>query len=501
MKKALNAIIKITLILICLLPFSNASAQTICPAPGAIPATFITSTSATLNWTISGTGTNPSFILQYRNLSTAGSPWVTVTTNGISYNLTNLTPANVYEYLVAQYCVNPNGVLVLSLYSNSILFTTLPSTTTCPTPTGLTTTNITSNSALLSWQPGLATYSYNVRYRMANTANWTVVSGPNTSLPLSNLLSSTTYEWQVQTICSNSTPNTLTSPYSASVFFTTLPSTSTCNTPTNLSESNITNTSATLNWNTTGASSYHIRYRISTSTTWIYKSSTTNSKSITGLISGGIYTWQARSICVIPGNVSIKSPWSALRTFTTLVQSNCPAPQALTAGNVTSTSALVSWMPVTTATNYQVSYRIVSPVNPNTSWIYVYASTTSLLLQNLLGGSVYECRVRSNCSPAGTNGSLGPWSTSILFTTPVLIAVHPNPASEKVIFSLASDENVNSLLQVFDFTGNVIHELNSNLISGENNLNLDVTLLNDGIYTYQFTQGSRISRGKFIVKH
>ncbi|MBK9637336.1 MAG: fibronectin type III domain-containing protein [Bacteroidetes bacterium] len=332
MKKALQSFIKITLILMSFLPFYNAIAQTNCIAPVANPATNITTNSATLHWTISGTSTNTNILLRYRTLSIAGSPWVNITTGGVSYNLMNLTPATAYEYQVARYCVNPNGVAVLSPYSNTIVFTTLPTSTTCPTPTGLTTTNITSTSALLSWQPALVNYSYNVRYRIANTATWIMVTVSNTSFPLSNLLSSTMYEWQVRTICSNSTPNTSTSPYSPSMFFTTLAGTSTCNAPTNLTESNVTNTSATLNWNSTGAASYRIRYKLNTASTWTYKSSTTNSKALSGLISGSNYTWQVRSVCTLPGNISTNSPWSVSRTFTTLAQSNCPAPQALTVG-------------------------------------------------------------------------------------------------------------------------------------------------------------------------
>lgn len=501
MKKALHSLIKITLILIGLLPFYNTIAQTNCPAPVATSATNITSNSATLHWTLNSSGVNTAILIQYRSLSATGSPWINISSSGVSFNLINLAPATAYEYHVAQYCVNPNGVAVLSTYSNIIVFTTLPTSTTCPTPTGLTTTNITSSSALLSWQPGLGTYSYNVRYRIANTATWTVATGPNTSLPLSNLLSSTTYEWQVQTICSNSTPNTITSPYSASIFFTTLSGTLTCNAPINLTESSITDTSATLNWNSTGAASYRIRYRLSNTTIWIYKASTTNQKAISGLTPGSVYNWQVRSVCTLPGNISTNSPWSTTRTFTTLVQSLCPAPQAVTVGNITSSMASVSWSPVLGASSYQVSYRILNPAIPNTAWIYVSSNTNSKLLQNLVGGSVYECRVRALCSPAGTSNSYGPWSASIVFTTPVLIAVQPNPSSDRVSFIFSSEENEMAQLQIFDFTGNAVRELNSNFQQGENQFQLEVSDLNNGIYTYQFVQGNRTSRGKFMVKH
>lgn len=499
MKKVLQSLIKIALVLICFLPFYNTFAQTTCTAPVANAATNITSNSATASWTISGTTTNTNILLRYRTVTAAGSPWVNIPTGGFSHNLINLAPATQYEYQVARYCINPNGVATLSPYSNSIFFTTLPTSTTCPTPTGLLTSNITANSALLSWQPALISLSYNVRYRIANTNIWTVSTGPNTTLPLSNLSPSTTYEWQVQAICSN-TPNTSLSPYSSSVFFSTLPNSIGCNAPIALTETNITNTSALLNWNSTGATSYRIRYRASTSTTWIYKSSNTNSKTISGLIAGTTYNWQARSICISSG-VTTKSPWSTTRTFTTLAPSNCPAPQGLSIGNIFPTTAFAVWSPVAGASNYQLIYRNTTPGAPDSSWILISTPLTNIAMPNLTPGSMYECKVRSNCSPSPNTVVLGPWSATVTFATPVLIAVFPNPATDQVTFNVKSEENDAIKINVYDFTGNPVRELNSDVSIGENSLNLDVTQLNNGIYTYLFMQGVKTSRGKFIVKH
>lgn len=501
MKKALQSFIKITLILMSLLPYNNSIAQTNCVAPVANSATNVTTNSATLSWTITGTSANTNILIRYRILSLLVNPWDTITTGGVSYNLTSLTPATSYEYQVARYCINPNGLTFLSAWSNTIVFTTLPTTATCLTPTGLLTTNITSSSALLSWQPVLVNYLYNVRYRISNTTTWTVVTGPNTSLPLNNLLAATMYEWQVQTICSNAAPNPITSPFSASVFFTTLSGNVTCVTPTNLSESNIADSSATLHWSSTGSTSYHIRYRLSASTSWTYKSSNTNSKTVTGLIPGSVYQWQVRSICAVPGSITIKSPWSVTETFTTLSPLNCPAPQNLTIGNIFANTAYAIWNPVPSALGYQLSYRIVSPINPNTSWTFLNTSATNITIQNLVSGSVYECRVRSRCAATSTNAAYGPWSPSVVFTTPTFIAVHPNPASDHVIFTIIAEENHAAQLQIYDFTGTPIRELISTVQIGENKLNLNVTSFNNGIYTYQFTQGNQISRGKFIVKH
>ncbi len=500
MKKALQSVIKITLILMCLLPFANASAQTNCQTPIADPASNITSTSAMLTWTIPGGSLAPSFNLIYRKLIPAGSPWVNIVGIGPFYPLSNLTPATPYEFQVSQSCVNPNGTVSISTPSNIVLFTTQPAASNCLTPIGLSTTNIATTSALLSWQPAANSLSYNVRYRIVNTAIWTVLAGPNTTRQLSNLLPSSTYEWQVQSNCSN-TPNTSVSPYSTSIFFSTLPNSVGCNAPIAVTESNITNTSALLSWNLTGASSYRIRYKLNTSSTWLFKSSNTNSKTISGLVSGSIYTWQVRSICIDSSGVSVKSPWSAARTFTTLAPTTCPAPQGLSVGNIFATTAYAVWSPAVGASNYQIVYRNTSPGAPDSTWIVISTPLTNIAMPNLTPGSLYECKVRSNCNPSPNTVVLGPWSATITFTTPVLIAVFPNPAAEQVTFNVTSKENDIAKLQIYDFTGNPVRELNSNVNIGENSLNLDVTQLNNGIYTYLFTQGIQTSRGKFIVKH
>jgi hypothetical protein len=71
----------------------------------------------------------------------------------------------------------------------------------CGSPGGLTATSITSSSALIKWQPGSTSISYNVQYRQVGTSTWTSNLVTEDSLPLSGLTASTNYEWQVQQLC------------------------------------------------------------------------------------------------------------------------------------------------------------------------------------------------------------------------------------------------------------------------------------------------------------
>ncbi len=88
----------------------------------------------------------------------------------------------------------------------------------------------------------------------------------------------------------------------------------TCYTPTGLSENNLTQTSAFLNWaNATGANGYTVQYRINGTSTWSTKSVSSSDATLTGLTCGQTYQWQVRSEC----SGGIRSSYTALRIFQT----------------------------------------------------------------------------------------------------------------------------------------------------------------------------------------
>lgn len=105
--------------------------------------------------------------------------------------------------------------------------------------------------------------------------------------------------------------------------------TPTCNIPSGLSTSNITTTSASLSWAAaTGAASYGIRYRIAGGT-WVTTSSSSTSKSLSGLTADTNYEFQVKSICS-----GQESAYSATSTFRTLDSS--PVNYCASSGNDTS---------------------------------------------------------------------------------------------------------------------------------------------------------------------
>lgn len=89
-------------------------------------------------------------------------------------------------------------------------------TTTCAVPSGLNASSITSSSATLNWSAVSGASSYNVRIKSTASTTWTTATSTTTSKGFTGLAANTTYEFQVQTVCSSGT-----SAYSASKTFTT----------------------------------------------------------------------------------------------------------------------------------------------------------------------------------------------------------------------------------------------------------------------------------------
>src|SRR5678815_2790043 len=102
----------------------------------------------------------------------------------------------------------------------------------------------------------------------------------------------TAYQFQVQTVCSTGS-----GAYSAPASFTT---TASCATPTGLTSSGITTTSATASWTAvSGALTYNLQWKLSSASTWTTVSGiTTTTRNLTGLTAGTSYEYQVQTVCL-----------------------------------------------------------------------------------------------------------------------------------------------------------------------------------------------------------
>ena len=171
-----------------------------------------------------------------------------------------------------------------------------------------------------------------------------------------------------------------------------------CAAPFDLNTTNITPYSATINWSAlTSSVSYNVEYSVAGSGIWINAPSSTTLKSmtLTGLSPLTGYYWMVRSNCATGSSTTYR-----LSSFTTPI--TCGNPSGLSATNITSNSATLSWGTVPNALNYDIEYR---QSYLNTTWIRAATAITSLSynLSGLLSFTNYDWQVRANCSPGAGN--------------------------------------------------------------------------------------------------
>lgn len=186
----------------------------------------------------------------------------------------------------------------------------------------------------------------------------------------------------------------------------TITSGSGCGAPSGLTASSITTTSATVGWTAvSGATSYDVDYKLSSSSTWTNAATATTatSVSLSGLTSGATYDYRVRTNC--------SSGSSAYTTaqFTTTGTVTCTAPSGLTS-SVTTTGATVSWTAVSGASSYDVDYKL----NTASTWTNAATATTStsVTLSGLTSATLYDWRVRANCSSGSSSYTTAQFTTS-----------------------------------------------------------------------------------------
>ncbi|MEO5674731.1 MAG: T9SS type A sorting domain-containing protein [Chitinophagales bacterium] len=89
-----------------------------------------------------------------------------------------------------------------------------------------------------------------------------------------------------------------------------------CSAPTGLTSAVISNSKAILHWNASaGAVKYNVRYKVSGNNPWKTVSTTSTSKTISGLSANTTYSWQVISVCSVAPLIT--SSWSAKQMFNT----------------------------------------------------------------------------------------------------------------------------------------------------------------------------------------
>ena len=173
-----------------------------------------------------------------------------------------------------------------------------------------------------------------------------------------------------------------------------------CNVPTGLSTTNITMNSAKLNWAATACDSFLVRYNVTGSTTYLYKTvkpGTSTTTTITGLYPSTTYSWVIHTYCSGGASGAYQTP----ATFTTSVGTvSCVIPNMTTTTSIASNSALLSWNTNVTADSFMVRYNVTGTTAY--TWVKVPGSAHSYNMINLLPNTSYTWCVRCMCAASPT---------------------------------------------------------------------------------------------------
>lgn len=290
------------------------AAQQPCLTPVDAVATLVADQRATLQWTSAKYLNQNQYEGRWRAVGVGSWNNFSATSDQsiVTHLLTGLTAATGYEFQLRAVC-SPG---YFSDYTNPVQFTTLaPIVCSELTPTGLSNTEITSTNARFNWHDMVQGQleKYNLRFRPVGAAIWrNVANAPVNTFPptFQNLLTQTTYEWQVQTVC----PEGDLSPWSALAQFTTL----LCETPIQLKPLVYLNNKAKLSWSLLPGSistPFAVRYRTQNPVgAWTTVPNFGNGDFISGLTSGLVYEWQVQKNCTS----TTASDWVSGPAFTAI---------------------------------------------------------------------------------------------------------------------------------------------------------------------------------------
>jgi len=311
----------------------------------------------------------------------------------------------------------------------------------------------------------------------------------------------------------------------------------TCGTPASLTSSSVTTTSATVSWGAvSGASSYNVQYRVNGTTTWTTVTSTTNSRSLTGLTANTTYQYQVQAVCS-----GVSGSYSSIATFTTQATSGCT--DIWESNNTISTAKTIS---TNTDITGQISsttdkdYFKFTTTSPNT---YIRINLTNLpadfdiRLYNSSGtqlaisqnGSTTSEQIIRNTTTAATYyiqvyGYNGANSTTVCYNLRVNVGstafrlgdsaedqlepvanfndfvLFPNPAKDQVNLTFNSGVNEVVSVRVMDMVGKVARQLNLAVEQGDNKFSIDVADFSKGIYFVELTNGNERIVKKMIIE-
>ena len=390
-----------------------------CPQVYNFQSNNITSSSADLSWIAVGSETD--WNIQYGSPGFNVGSGTTVTSTSNSFNLTGLTSATSYDAYVQAVC----SATDVSLWVGPINFST-PAL--CVAPTNLSDSNVTVNSAELYWIAGDNETAWELEYGIAGfsqgTGNGTIVSLTNDSLVLTGLSANTIYDYYVTAICGVGNLS-----FGTSSTFTTLPN-PTCYYTVNMIDSYGDGwNGATIDVFVNGVFSTSLANTalaaanaIQTDSIFAYNGDSLSFSFASGSWDGEITfeiidpTFNSLTAGLIPAPLT-DGVFLIDSSSTSICQPpSCIEPANLSASNITSNSADLSWIALGTETQWKIQYGTTGFVPGNGTIVSVNSNPYSLT--GLSSSIIYDFYVKAICPPTDSSDWTGPFTFNTLIQNP-----------------------------------------------------------------------------------
>ena len=359
--------------------------------PVGLTASAITYNSMTISW--DATADTDDYDLQVR--PNAGT-WTTINQVGTSYNYTSLTAETTYEFRV-----RANNGIGSSSYTAIANATTLEAPSAPVTPINLAASAIAYNSMTISWDATADTDDYDLQVR-PNGGSWTTINQVGTTYNYTGLTGNTTYEFQVR--ANNAFGS---SAYSGIVSATTLEEPTVPGIPQNVTASNVTHNSFTINWDAVAdADDYDVDIRISGGN-WESFNTNATSQDYSPTDASSVYEFRVRA-----NNDVGSGTYSSIGNLTTDPLPIPEIPTGLTASNITSSAFELSWNSMQFADNYDVQVRELGG-----AWESFSTSSTSFDYTGAFAETTYEYQIRATNS-SGDSDYTGIQSLTTLGESP-----------------------------------------------------------------------------------
>ena len=368
---------------------TTAAPDTTPPAISGVASSNVTATGATITWTTDEASTSQ---VQYGTTTAYGS---TTTENsalvtGHSQGLTGLLASTAYHFRVLSRDAAGN----LATSGDFTLTTSAAPDTTPPVISGITASNVTVNGAVITWttnEPATSRVEYGIStsYGSSSALNSTPVTSH--SRTLTGLAASTTYHYRVTS--TDRAGNVATS--SNSTFTTSAAPDTTSPVISGVTAGTMTASSAVITWTTNEAGTSLVQY--STDLSFNLSSAlnsvpvTSHSRTLTGLSPTTTYNYR-----VVTTDTAGNAATSATNTLTTSAAPDTTGPviQNIASGQMTSTSAVISWATDEPATSL-VEYGTTSAYGSSSLADSTLVISHSQSLPGLTPGTTYHFRVHS----------------------------------------------------------------------------------------------------------